>query len=86
MLCLNQLWSNRITVNDAPRILPGRDVKNPHSIYILEAAFMIPLKVKWEMSGFDNSTTKQHEFSICAHVVLTSYSIWDPSGSYLEKK
>ena len=39
LIYLNQLWANRITVNDVPRSLPGGDVKNPNSIYVPEGRY-----------------------------------------------
>ena len=80
-ICLNQLRTNGITVNNVTRILPGGDVKNPHSIYIPGEDVAIPLKVKGLMSGFGTRIPKKHEFDSCAHVVLTNDSRWDPSGS-----
>ena len=50
LLFPNQLWENRITVNDLLRSLPGGDVKNSHSIYVPEEDVTMQLKVKGLMS------------------------------------
>ena len=79
LLCLNQLQENVITVNNAPRSLPGGDVEHPHSIYTSEADVRIPLKVIGVISEFYTRTPTQYDFSTCEHVVLTSNSLCDPS-------
>ena len=73
-------------MNDAPRSLPGKNVENPHSIYISEEDITIPMKVKGAMSGFDTRIPTHHKLNTCAHAVLNNGPRWDPSISDIVKQ
>ena len=79
-LCPNQLRSNGITVNDVPAFLPSKDVKNPHSIHVLEEDVTIQLKVKGVISEFDTRIPKKSKLDTCKHIVLTNDSKLETSA------
>ena len=77
LLCLNQMRSYRIVVDDVPKHL-SVNCASTHSIYILSMDLRIPLELDGVISYINTPYPNESEVENCTHISLTSSSVWEP--------
>ncbi len=77
----NQIRSNDIQVNDAPKHLSA---SSSHSILVKEENLVIPLNLKGILSYFKVRTPTMEEIENCQHVTLTEDDEWNPYSPHFE--
>ena len=86
LLCLNQMRSHRIVVDDVPKHL-SVNCAWTHSIYIPSMDLQIPLELDGVISYINTRYPNELEVENCTHISLTSSSVWEPhSETFAEQE
>jgi hypothetical protein len=78
LICPNQLRSNGIIVDNAPKRLSPNPLMATHSIFVPNDDLRIPTDLKGVISYFITQTPTLQEIETCKWIMLTSENDWDP--------
>jgi hypothetical protein len=79
LLCLYQMRSNGVIVDDVPVHL-SHDHSSIHSIIYPDEEISIPLKLNGCFSYIPTRTPKNEEIETCKWLTLTSDTLWEPNS------